>query len=226
MNTALLVSALLMGLAGTPHCLTMCGAACAAIGGGTRAAWPFHVGRLVSYAAAGAVAAAGMGALASLGQAVNALRPLWTLVHVAALALGLTLMWQGRQPAWMANLGSARGSMASGAAGVSGWRVVVVPARRAAAGLAWAAWPCGLLQSALLVAALADGAVQGAAVMIVFGASSAIGLVFGPALWWRLGSDRSAAWAVRLAGLMLAAASAWALGHGLWMRFAAWCGLT
>ena len=33
--------------------------------------------------------------------------------------------------------------------------------------LAWAAWPCGLLQSALLLAALASGPAQGAAVMAV-----------------------------------------------------------
>lgn len=219
MNSALLVSAVLMGLAGTPHCLAMCGAACAGITGGrARGAWPFHAGRLLSYAAAGAVAAAGVGALAAVGQAVAALRPLWTLVHVAALALGLFLLWQGRQPAWMAALGSTRTATAQG-----GWQAVRGPARRAAIGLAWAAWPCGLLQSALLVAALANTAWQGALVMAAFALASAAGLVFGPALWWR--SAGAGTVAVRLAGAMLALASAWALGHGLWLRFAAWCGI-
>jgi len=217
-NTALLASALLMGLAGTPHCLAMCGAACAAIGGGGRGAWPLHLGRLLSYAAAGAVAAASVGVLATLGQAVAALRPLWTLVHVAALALGLYLLWQGRQPAWMANLGTARAPAAP-----AGWRAIHGPARRAAIGLAWAAWPCGLLQSALLVAALADSAWQGALVMAVFATASGLGLALGPALWWRGATAGTAA--VRLAGAMLVAASAWALGHGLWLRIAAWCGL-
>jgi sulfite exporter TauE/SafE len=90
------------------------------------------------------------------------------------------------------------------------------------------AWPCGLLQSALLVAGLANTAMQGAAVMAVFAASSALGLVLGPALWWRLSGGAANRWispllAVRLAGVALALASAWALGHGLWLRVAAWC---
>lgn len=223
MNSALLVSALLMGLAGTPHCLSMCGPACAAITGDGRSAWPFHLGRALSYAVAGAIAAGGVGAIAALGQAVAVLRPLWTVVHLAALTLGLYLLWEGRQPAWMANLGSTRAAAAAGASG--GWQAVKLPARRAAAGLAWVAWPCGLLQSALLVAALADGPSQGALVMIVFAAASGAGLALGPALWWRLGRASSGTWAVRLAGLMLAAAAAFSLGHGLWMRFAAWCGV-
>ncbi len=201
----------------------MCGPACAALAGGGRAAWPFHLGRALSYAVAGGIAAAGVGAIAALGQAVAALRPLWTLVHVAALALGLFLLWQGRQPAWMSNLGSTRTAAAAATAG--GWQAVRLPARRAAAGMAWAAWPCGLLQSALLVAALANDAWQGALVMAVFAAASGAGLALGPALWWRLGRASSSTWAVRLAGLMLAAAAAFSLGHGLWMRFAAWCGI-
>ena len=78
MGQALLLSAVLMGLAGTPHCLAMCGAACtAATGGGTlRRLLPFHLGPLLAYAAASAVAAGSVGSLAVLGQAVVALRPL------------------------------------------------------------------------------------------------------------------------------------------------------
>jgi sulfite exporter TauE/SafE len=105
------------------------------------------------------------------------------------------------------------------------WRGV---ARSGGIGLAWVAWPCGLLQSALLVAALANTAGQGALVMAGFAAASSLGLVAGPALWRRIGGGAGSVWwsgkpAVRLAGLALAAASAWALGHGLWMRVAAWC---
>lgn len=231
MDQALLLSAVLMGLAGTPHCLAMCGAACAAATGG--GAGPrllaFHLGRLLAYAAAGAVAAASVGSLAALGQAVAALRPLWTLVHMAALALGLFLVWRGRQPAWMERLGHAR-AQAVEHRGSGGWQVLRGPARSAGFGLAWVAWPCGLLQSALLVAALANTPWAGATVMAGFAAASAAGLVLGPALWWRLSGRVGAAaagapgtLAVRFAGATLAAASAWALGHGLWLRFAAWC---
>jgi len=247
MDQALFFSAVLMGLAGTPHCLAMCGAACTAAAGGGRPRnlLPFHLGRLAAYAAAGAVAAASVGSLAAMGQAVAALRPLWTLVHIAALALGLYLLWQGRQPGWMERLGRTRGPATVNHRGGERWQVVAAPARSAGLGLAWVAWPCGLLQSALLVAALANTPTSGALVMAGFAGASAAGLLLGPALWWRLTGGRagagagsgasastsadtgsitgSASTAVRWAGAALAAASAWALGHGLWMRFAAWC---
>lgn len=224
MLASLLLSALLMGLAGTPHCLAMCGAPCAAVTGSRRLG--FHLGRLLSYSLAGAVAAASIGSLASLGQAVAALRPLWTLLHVAALTLGLWLLWQGRQPAWMEGLGRARANTVSHAGG--GWQAVQGPARSTAAGLAWVAWPCGLLQSALLVAALANGPWQGALVMAVFAAATALGLVAGPVLWWRLAGQGalrgvSPVLAVRVAGLALAGASAWALSHDVVRRVVAWC---
>ena len=54
-------------------------------------------------------------------------------------------------------------------------------------------------------------------------------VLLGPALWWRITGGRpgaaaaSPAVAVRWAGAALALASAWALGHGLWMRVVAWC---
>lgn len=237
MDQALFLSAVLMGLAGTPHCLAMCGAACTAAAGGGRARHllPFHLGRLAAYSAAGALAAASVGSLAAMGQAVAALRPLWTLVHIAALALGFYLLWQGRQPAWMERLGRTRGPTTVDHRGGERWQVMAAPARSAGLGLAWVAWPCGLLQSALLVAALANTPASGALVMAGFAGASAAGLVLGPALWWRLSGGRSRAGAgdgtalvapstaVRWAGAALAAASAWALGHGLWMRVAAWC---
>ena len=229
MDQALLLSAILLGLAGTPHCLAMCGAACTAASGGRAQglAW-LHLGRLLGYALAGSVAAASIGSLAALGQAVAALRPLWTLVHLAALALGLYLLWQGRQPAWMERRGRPRAAGAVAHRG-STWQAIKLPARRAGLGLAWVAWPCGLLQSALLVAALANTPWHGALVMAGFAAASAAGLVLGPALWWHvsggrsLGGALSATAAVRWAGAALALASAWALGHGVWMRVAAWC---
>ena len=228
MDQALLLSAILMGLAGTPHCLAMCGAGfTAASGGRLRGLVWLHLGRLLGYALAGAVAAASIGSLAALGQAVAALRPLWTLVHLAALVLGLYLLWQGRQPAWMERLGRPRAATVAHRG--STWQAMQLPVRQAGVGLAWVAWPCGLLQSALLVAALANTPWHGAVVMAGFAGASAAGLVLGPALWWRLSGGRSpvgalsATVAVRWAGAVLALASAWALGHGLWMRVAAWC---
>lgn len=226
----MLITAVLMGLAGTPHCLVMCGAACTtAVGrGGAGSLLAWHGGRLLAYAAAGAVAAASVGALATLGRAVLVLRPLWTLLHIAALVLGLYLLWQGRQPAWMASLGRPQ-AQPDRALASPGWQVIRGPVRSAGIGLAWVAWPCGLLQSALLVAALANSPGQGAGVMAGFAVASGLGLVLGPAWWWRWTRKQPAAAnatshaTVRLAGAVLALASAWALGHGLWWQVAAWC---
>lgn len=230
MDGALVTSALLMGLAGAPHCTAMCGAACAGLSrGGAGPAWSFHLARVLSYALGGALAAASVGWAAQLGQASALLRPLWVMLHMAALGLGLFLLWRGRQPAWLENLGarSERVLRVSVVGLGAGQAVIATPpaasARAGLAGLAWLAWPCGLLQSALVVAALASGPLQGAAVMTAFAAASGLGLVLGPLLLARLFGQGGSAWAVRLAGLSLAAASLWALGHGVWAQVSAWC---
>ena len=224
-DLALIGSAALLGLAGTPHCAVMCGATCtAATGrGGPGASLAFQATRVAGYAVAGAVVATGVGALAALAQISPALRPLWTLVHAAALALGLWLVWYGRQPAWMASLGRNPAPMPATPAG---WAPMQMPVRAAVAGSAWVLMPCGLLQSALLVAALTETAQSGALAMAGFALASSTGLLFAPWLWQRLGRQGEHRWdrgLTRAAGLMLVGASSWALGHGLWQRVAAYC---
>jgi uncharacterized protein len=231
MDWALILSAMLLGLAGTPHCAAMCGAACTAFTGSGRRAdgLSFHLARAAGYTAAGAVVASSVGLMAQLGQATVALRPLWTLVHLAALVLGLWLLWFGRQPAWMENLGR-RGARPSAPVAAGGWQRLQGPVRAGSAGALWVGWPCGLLQSALVVAALANTAAAGAMVMFGFALVTGAGLAVGPWLWTRVmgqggvAAASGAAWATRLAGLVLASASAWALGHGLWHQVAAFCG--
>ena len=120
-------------------------------------------------------------------------------------------------------------------AGASQPRVVRVfrrlpPSGRAGAlGLCWAGIPCGLLQSALLVAALASGPAQGAAVMATFALASGFGLWAGPYLWSRLGTapgdERWTRLTARLAGGLLAASSGFALWHGLGAVIAQICGV-
>ncbi len=156
------------------------------------------------------------------------LRPVWTLLHCAALGLGLWLLWQGRQPAWVEQLGRSTRHLAPQQADAGGWQRMQGPTRASAAGLLWVAWPCGLLQSALVVAALANSAWGGAAVMAGFAAASAAGLGLAPWAFARLAGGAGSAlqvnaWAVRVAGAMLAGASAWALGHDLLRRVIAYC---
>lgn len=170
-----MLSAALMGLAGAGHCTAMCGSACAAINGRTSAASgasagassvAFQDGRLLAYSLAGAVAAASVGALSQWAQAVAVLRPLWTLLHVAAIGVGLWLIWNGRQPAWMDRSWRVRTAMTVPAAGAWIWQRLIGRPHSATAQMTWM---------------------------------------------------------VRLAGLMLVAASSWALGYTLFMRVAAWC---
>lgn len=226
MEASLIASAILLGLAGAPHCTAMCAAPCtAAIGHGGRGAMVgFHLARVAGYAAAGGVAAASVGALALASGRVPVLHTLWTLLHAAALVLGLWLLWTGRQPAFLSQLGRVPQLAAAG----SGWQRLRGPVRASAAGALWVAWPCGLLQSALMVAALAPAAASGAAVMAAFGVASSGGLWLAPWVWRRLGrsgSARAEKLAARAAGLMLVGMAAFALGHGLWHRVLEFCGL-
>lgn len=242
MEFALVVSALLMGFAGIPHCAAMCGPACAAVlgvcsqGAQRRSVAPaFHAARIGAYAVAGGAAAAGVGALGSWATAVPLLRPIWALLHAAALVLGIWMVSTGRQPTWMTlagsrNLARALRPYAAGVgAATPGWRGISGPVPAASSGLAWVFWPCGLLQSALVVAGLANTAWGGSLAMGAFALASAAGLHVLP--WWarRTGSrasERRQRWmprAVRTAGLLLAVASAWALTRDLWRPLWDYC---
>ncbi len=218
----------MLGLAGTPHCAAMCAAPCAAAcGPGRSAAVSFQLARVASYAVAGAVVAGSVGALATLSQFSPTLRPLWVVLHALILTLGLWMLWQGRQPAWMGAIGRVP---APTAAAPGGWQPLKGPLRAAAAGSLWAALPCGLLQSALLVASLADSALAGAGAMAAFALASSAGLIVGPWAWQRLrqGGGRVALERalVRMAGALLVLGSGFALGHGVWHQVAAYCGWT
>jgi uncharacterized protein len=180
-----------MGLAGGPHCVAMCGAACAGIsrtkggqgkgGQGTRALWVFLAGRLVGYSSLGALAAASMQGLGWLSVHSAALRPVWTLFHVAAALLGLILLWQARQPIWLENAARQVWQRVRSMTGHRTGGAALAPI--GLLGMLWALLPCGLLYSALLVAAMTSSAAQGAGVMALFALGSGVSLMAGP--WLR-----------------------------------------
>ncbi len=237
MNSTLALTALLMGLAGGPHCLAMCGAVCAGIGRsaqqqgggqGTSAILLFQLGRIVGYATLGAVAASTMQGVGWLSTQSAVFRPVWTLFHILAFLIGVLLLWHAEQPIWLDGFGRAV------------WRRVQamtahLKLRQGGAvllGFLWALMPCGLLYGALLVAALTNHPLEGAGVMALFALGSAMVLTLGPWLWLRLrnaqgvqlaSNPSSGAWGVRLAGAALAASSAWALWMGLVEYQAPWC---
>ena len=225
MDAALILAGLTMGIVASPHCVAMCGAPCAALTRGcARSATGFHFGRLLGYSVGGAIAASSVAALGMWSQFAPALRPLWTLLHLAFLALGLWWLTTGRQPHWM----KRNATVPVRVVGQRGR-----PVRASLAGLAWVAWPCGALQAALLLSALASNAQGGAFTMAAFALGSMPALAVAPwavARWRAFGGGRLSPvqWATlgfRVAGLGLVLGSGWALTHGLWQRLAAWCGL-
>jgi sulfite exporter TauE/SafE len=225
MQSTLAVTALFMGLAGGPHCVAMCGAACAAIGRSgegrvTPPMWAFQAGRLAGYALMGALAAASMQGLGWLSIHAAALRPVWSLFHVAAAFLGLMLLWRARQPVWLENSARIVWTRVRAATGGSSGRPGVAAL---VLGVVWSLLPCGLLYSALLVAALSSHVAEGAAIMALFALGSSISLMAGPWLWLRLRHQRSGQWAIRLAGLALLVTSIFALWAGLVHNTAPWC---
>ena len=222
MNTSLAMTALLMGLAGGPHCIAMCGAACAGIGNAagarkTSALWSFQAGRLASYSALGAVAAASMQGLGWLTTQTAVMRPVWTLFHVAVMMMGVMLVVLARQPVWLDS--TARNVWSRVRAFNASW------GRGAplAIGALWAFMPCGLLYSAVLVAALSGGPLDGALTMALFALGSSVSLLIGPWLLLRLRGGGKGEWGIRLAGLALAGTSGWALWMGLAHDTAPWC---
>ncbi len=222
MQTSLAVTALLMGVVGGPHCIAMCGAACAGIGKAagkrdTSALWMFQVGRMAGYSALGAVAAASMQGLGWLTTQTAVLRPVWTMFHVAAMALGLILLLLARQPIWLE--GTARSIWSK----VQMLHVAWGPGAPLAIGALWTFMPCGLLYSALLVAALSGGPLDGALTMALFALGSSVSLLIGPWTLLRLRGAGTGEWGVRLAGLALAVTSGWALWMGLAHNAAPWC---
>lgn len=225
MTLTLAATAFLMGLAGGPHCVAMCGAACGGVirGAGAppvRGMWTFQGGRLLGYALAGAAAGLAVQSFAWLSQHTAALRPAWTLFHLAVFAWGLMLLARARQPAWVE------------AAGRSVWSQVRPLAQRrgglVVTGALWTFMPCGLLYSALLVASLSGGALEGASSMALFAIGSGLSLGLAPAALRRLqevGNRLRKDWGTRIAGLLLAATAAWALWSDVAHRVAQWCGL-
>lgn len=222
MQTSMALTALFMGIAGGPHCVAMCGAACAGISRAagersTQALWTFQLSRMLGYGLFGAFAAGSVQGLAWLGTNTAVIRPVWTMFHVAALLLGAVLIWRARQPAWIDQLGQSIWRKARPALTRLGQRAPLV------LGVAWALMPCGLLYSALLVASLSANAWEGAAIMALFSAGTSLSLTAGPWLLLKLRGGQSGAWGIRLAGLALALTSGWALWMGVTNPTGLWC---
>jgi sulfite exporter TauE/SafE len=196
LDAALLLAAWLTGLAGSGgHCLGMCGGIVGALGVGQRPGFAgfavllaAHLGRIVSYSTAGALAGLlGAAAITTL-FGTNGLVVLRIAAAVLIGAIGVQLLL-GR--ALLAPLERA---------GAVVWRRLAPllkpllpprdPLRALAVGALWGWLPCGLVYAQLSVAATAGSALQGALVMALFGLGTSVGLTALSALLQSLGLAR------------------------------------
>lgn len=214
-------AALLAGLAGSGHCLGMCGGISAALAGGGRGpAWLnallLGTGRVASYSLAGAIAGTG-GAL--LGQGLDLLRLGQTLrigfgLLLVAVGLTLALRWRGllRIEALGGRLWARLAPTLQGLLPPRG------PAQALLAGALWGWLPCGLVYSMLTLALASGDAARGALVMAGFGLGTLPAVVgAGSAAAGVLRRLRSGT-GQRAAGVLLALFGVWtaigALPHG------------
>jgi uncharacterized protein len=208
---------LLLGMASSLHCASMCGplivVASAHLGGGTvppisrLLAWQavYHAGRGITYGVSGALLAWAGGVLTSLGRGR-------TLGGILQISLGLGLLVLA-----ILQLARRRGVPASsGAQGAAGLlasllRRLVTSGRGAgmlALGLLTGLLPCGVLYAALARSVAASSALEGSALMLAFwlGTVPLLGLM-------GLASSRLFRVAGRLAPTLLFLAMALTGGH-------------
>ena len=178
----------LVGLLGGTHCVGMCGGIVGALSLGAPARWSMHLaynaGRILSYAAAGALAGAlGAASLTLDGQAPVRLG-LYLLANLMLVALGFYL------------LGVTRALAFTERAGQHLWRFIqpltrrFLPAKTVVQafplGLLWGWLPCGLVYSALATALSAGSPGHGALLMLAFGLGTLPNLLLAGILLARL----------------------------------------
>jgi len=176
-----LFAAFVAGAAGSVHCLAMCGGLSGALGMRARRngaaagrafahSFTYQVGRIGSYAIAGALVGSFAGILRTVfdfDRVAVISRVLAGIVLVLA-AIGVLFKW--RPLSRLELLGGrlwnhvAPAARAIPATGLRGSLLL---------GMVWGWLPCGLIYSMLLVAALAGSALNGAATMLSFGVGTA-----------------------------------------------------
>jgi sulfite exporter TauE/SafE len=220
----------LIGLLGGVHCAGMCGGIVSALSfqtAGNRPAWIVHLaynlGRIASYAVAGAL----MGALGSLGLLLNGWLPVQLALYVAAnlmmVALGLYLTGWTRSLAFAERAGQWLWRRVQPA--TRGFLPVRGVAQAFPLGMLWGWLPCGLVYSVLTMTLLSGSAGRGAAIMLAFGLGTLPNLMLAGLLLVRFRSVVQGR-ALRLgSGLIVLAFGAWGLFNAATLGGKLWQGL-
>ena len=174
MNAGLLFpAAFLAGFFGSSHCIGMCGAIVVLLeqqAHGAPGRWSrrilYNAGRLGFYVVLGSIAAAGGAILTQLAGVRPALMILRLLAGLLVIGIGLNLIFDLSATRFLERAGAGL------------WRRLAPLARHVlpvsthprafAAGFLWGALPCGLVYSAVALAATSGSAPGGAAVMLAF----------------------------------------------------------
>ncbi len=200
--SAVLLAAVALGTVGSSHCVAMCsgmvGLGSAARGrtlpvadASRRTAvmtLAQHAGRLGSYATVGALAG-------GAGRLVTSTWQVGLELAAGALMVGLGLFLCGLMPAFARV--EALGAPLFRALRPLGQRLLPLraPWQALAFGAVWGFLPCGLVYSALGLAALAGSPARGAATMLAFGAGTVPALLAVSAL---MGALRRSSWSAKL----------------------------
>jgi sulfite exporter TauE/SafE len=191
--------AAISGLAGSPHCVGMCGGfASASAARGHGVAW--HTGRLSTYGVLGAVAAAGGAVLPGppwLGSALAVTLLVWFSARLAGIAPAWHVPWADASARRLAALLPANANHAGALAS-------------AVLGAASALLPCGLLWAALAVAVASGSAGIGALSMVAFGVGTVPALGAAGSILRRI-KDMSSSGRHLVAAAVLAA-GLWSIG--------------
>jgi len=209
------------GLLGGVHCLGMCGGIVSALTlglePGRHSLWPFllayNAGRLISYTIAGAVMG-GVGALLVALAPVQAVQQgLLVVAGVFMILLGLYLGGWWRVLARVERLGTGL------------WRRIeplgrrFIPVRSAgqafAVGMLWGWIPCGLVYTLLIWAVGSGGVLQGAGLMLAFGAGTLPNLLAMGLLAGALTPQLRRPWVRWIAGGILVIFGVFSLWRGL-----------
>ncbi|MEQ9561021.1 MAG: sulfite exporter TauE/SafE family protein, partial [Woeseiaceae bacterium] len=204
---------------GSTHCLGMCGAIVvlfeeqAADGSRLLRRFLYNAGRLGFYAVLGGIGAAGISLLAKSAGADAALLVLRILAGLLVIALGLNLLFdvgvlqfveRGGARLWRFLSPLARHVLP-----------VSTPARALAAGFIWGALPCGLVYSAVAMAATTGNVAGGMLVMLVFWLGTMPALLFAGASAAKIAAWRRQRRVRHVAGALLIAIGLFALAAPL-----------
>lgn len=207
-------AALILGIAASGHCLVMCGGISSALGlasarsAGGQPRLPlivaYQVGRMASYAVAGALLGGAVGVVVDWLDMEAVRRGLRALSVVALLVAALVAFGVLRDP------GSRVGQLLWRRVAPVGRRLLPVTsvARALGFGMVWGWMPCGFAYTVILIAALEQDPLRAAATMLAFGMGTAptmIALAYGAR---RAASLAAGGAARRVAGTVLICSAA------------------